>query len=332
VSAETDVMQFPKPGSMCSDYKEDCSETGCCKTTGQKCWAKNSKSAFCKLECPKGWDCADLTQTREYELEVMKPGTSLYCYALAVLSKSFKSKTPDDQLLGWQLKNGKGIFACQAWDVFSDVPLTLNGEYDAIQLKDTDGDWFAYTREDTGTPANTAIFVSAWKLIRQRGWDQEWVVKADADAVFIPQRLQDVLSVAKHPNTGIYYENCKGVDSGFFGSLEVVSTLGFKILTDKLEECKSTLAWDGDPSSGWKYGPWGEDKFAQECMDRHGVLKMQGFELTYDGACPSDRPEGQKKNKKFVPPCWNSSAPVTHPFKSVKAWTECLDTTLKVTA
>ena len=157
------------------------------------------------------------------------------------------------------------------------------------------------------------------------------VVKADADAVFIPQRLQDLLSRQAQPNTGIYYENCKGVDSGFFGSLEVISTLGFKIFVDKLEECKSSLAWDGNPSSGWKYGPWGEDKFAQECMDKHGVLKLPLFELTYDGTCPSDRPKGQEKNKKFVPPCWNSSAPVTHPLKSVKAWAECLDTTLKVT-
>merc|ERR1712232_1482077 len=103
--------------------------------------------------------------------EIVSPGTSLYCYALAALSPSMKSKTPDDQLLDWQIKNVKSLFACAAWDVFSDVPLTLNGEYDAIQLTDEDGDWFAYTREDTGTPANTAIFVSAWKLMRKQ---QKW--------------------------------------------------------------------------------------------------------------------------------------------------------------
>jgi len=329
VSAER--MQFPKPTSMCSEATEDCAGTGCCKTTGQKCWAKDSKSAFCKQDCPSDWDCTDLTQTRD--LEVVHSGSSLYCYALWFSTKGGKSKVPDDELLAWQLKNGKSIFACQAWDVFSDVPLSVNGEYDAIQLKDGDGDWYRYTRSDTGAAANAAIFISAWKVIReQQKWrDQEWVVKADADAVFIPQRLQDLLSRQAQPNTGIYYENCKGVDSGFFGSLEVISTLGFKIFVDKLEECKSSLAWDGNPSSGWKYGPWGEDKFAQECMDKHGVLKLPLFELTYDGTCPSDRPKGQEKNKKFVPPCWNSSAPVTHPLKSVKAWAECLDTTLKVT-
>jgi len=324
--------QFPKPNSMCSTWSEDCAQTGCCQTTGQKCWAKDSKSSFCKQDCPSDWDCADLTKTRD--ADVVSPGTSLYCYSLWFSTKGGKSKVPDDELLAWQLKNGKSIFACQAWDVFSDVPLSLSGKYDAIQLKDEDGDWYAYTREDTGAAANAAIHVSAWKVIRgQQKWrDQEWVVKADADAVFIPQRLQDLLARQKQPYTGIYYENCKGVDSGFFGSLEVISTLGFKIFVDKLEVCKSSLAWDGNPSSGWKYGPWGEDKFAQECMDKYGVLKLPLFELTYDGTCPSDRPKGQEKNKKFVPPCWNSSAPVTHPLKSVKAWAECLDTTLKVTA
>merc|ERR1712032_848267 len=215
----------------------------------------DSKSAFCKQDCPSDWDCTDLTKTRD--LEVVHSGSSLYCYALWFSTKGGKSKVPDDELLAWQLKNGKSIFACQAWDVFSDVPLSVNGEYDAIQLKDGDGDWYRYTRSDTGAAANAAIFISAWKVIReQQKWrDQEWGVKADADAVFIPQRLQDLLSRQAQPNTGIYYENCKGVDSGFFGSLEVISTRGFKIFVDKLEDCKSTLAWDGNPSSGWKYGP-----------------------------------------------------------------------------
>jgi len=198
-------------------------------------------------------------------------------------------------------------------------------------LTDEDGDWYRYKREDTGSYANAAIHMSAWKVIRgMQSWrDQEWVVKADADAVFIPLRLRDILEKQKQPDTGIYYENCKGVESGFFGSLEVISTIGFKIYVDQLEECKSTLAWDGNPSSGWKWGAWGEDKFAQECMDKHGVLKLQLFELTYDGTCPSDRPKGHKGV--FVPPCWNSSAPATHPLMSVDAWSECLDTTLKAT-
>merc|ERR1712222_266034 len=114
VSAER--MQFPKPTSMCSEATEDCAGTGCCKTTGQKCWAKDSKSAFCKQDCPSDWDCTDLTQTRD--LEVVHSGSSLYCYALWFSTKGGKSKVPDDELLAWQLKNDKSIFACQAWDVF----------------------------------------------------------------------------------------------------------------------------------------------------------------------------------------------------------------------
>merc|ERR1712032_1724366 len=139
----------------------------------------DSKSAFCKQDCPSDWDCTDLTKTRD--LEVVHSGSSLYCYALWFSTKGGKTKVPDDELLAWQLKNGKSIFACQAWDVFSDVPLSVNGEYDAIQLKDGDGDWYRYTRSDTGAAANAAIFISAWKVIRcqpLRRWRYFWVVSA----------------------------------------------------------------------------------------------------------------------------------------------------------
>merc|ERR1712232_874565 len=134
----------------------------------------------------------------------------------------------------------------------------------------------------------------------------------DADTVFIPQRLKDMLSFQAQPSEGVYFENCKGVDSGFFGSLEVVSTKGFETVIDKLENCKYTLCWGG-----------------QECEDLHGVSKLPLFELTYDGACPDDRPKDQKKNKKFKPPCWNSTAPATHPFKTVDTWLDCLAASTK---
>jgi hypothetical protein len=268
-------------------------------------------------------------------MEADMPGTSMYCYAVIFQNKGGKLQVPEAELLAAQREKGLSIFGCQAHDVFGDVEVSLGGGLKSIKLEDEEGDFCKFTREDTGACANTAIHYQAWRKIRdeQKWRDQEWVIKADADAVFIPTRLANLLTSTrqKQPSTGIYFENCKGVDSGFFGSLEVISAKGFGIFTDKLENCKWTLAWDGNPSSGWKYGAWGEDKFAQECMDKHGVGKQALFELTYDGTCEADRPEDQKKNKKFVPPCWNSTAPATHPLMSVSAWMECFDTTTKVT-
>lgn len=322
-AAET--LRFVKPGSNCSKPLEDCREAGCCVTSGFTCWEKDAKSAWCKQDCPydEGWTCADLTKGRP--MEVHSPGTSLYCYAVVFQNKGGKTFIPEADLLVAQEAKGLGIFGCDAYDVFGDVKVPLGGGYDSVQLLDVENDFCKFTREDTGACANTAIHYQAWKAIRktQKWKDMEWVIKADADAVFIPMRLKGLLAAQKVPEMGIYYENCKGVESGFFGSLEVISARGFAIFADKLEDCKWTLAWDGNPATGWKYGPWGEDKFLQECMDKYGVGKLPLFELTYDGACPADRPEGQEKNKKFVPPCWNSSAPVTHPLKSVRKWMSC---------
>lgn len=328
-AAEEKTMRFPKPTKMCSTWKEDCADTGCCKTTGHTCWKKDEKTGHCKQDCPDDWDCTDLTQTRK--LVVRSPGTSMYCYALVFSTKGGKLYTPDDELLKYQYDNKRSIFACDSYEVFGDVDISFGGgEYKSLTLQPHPG-WTEFTRPDTGAAANVAIFLDAWGVMReQQKWrDMEWVVKADADAVFIPARLKDMLSKQMQPDTGLYYENCKGVDSGFFGNLEVISTAGFKIFVDKLENCRAELPWDGAEVDDWKYGPWGEDKFAQECMDKAGVLKLQLFELTYDGACPADQPKDKPKGEIFSPPCWNSSAPSTHPFMSVEAWKNCYDETTK---
>jgi len=54
--------------------------------------------------------------------------------------------------------------------------------------------------------------------------DKSWTVKVDADAVFVPTLLQGWLSsnTGESPH-GVYFENCKNAQHGFFGSLEVMS-------------------------------------------------------------------------------------------------------------
>merc|ERR1712004_192988 len=76
-----------------------------------------------------------------------------------------------------------------------------------------------------------------------------------------------------------------------------------------------------------KYGPMGEDLFAQVCMDKHGVKKVENFEISTDGACPGDRPKDQQKNKKWIPPCAGTVTPSIHPFKKPADWKKCYDET-----
>jgi len=331
-----------KPRKVCASGKEGCMDSGCCKQSGARCFKKDEKHAWCNMTCSngQGWSCEDITATKA-EIAAESPGTTLYCYAVHFHHNHGKPNH-EQELLKMQMQRGLSIFACDAYDVFSDVQLTL-GDYEAVTVEDVEGDFCKYERPDTGACANTAIFYKVWQLMRDttavssKLQDKSWVIKADADAVLIPQRLTDMLSQQVEPSNGVYYENCKGVDSGFYGNLEVVSTKGFKIAIRNMEDCKFNLCWGGELCQEWEWGPWGEDKFLQECMDRHGVAKMPLFELTYDGCCASDRPEGvetlpDSKNKplKWKPNCLDSYAPSTHPFKTVELWEACYADTMKL--
>merc|ERR1712012_1276188 len=93
---------------------------------------------------------------------------------------------------------------------------------------------------------------------------------------------------------------------------------------ENIDDCDTSLPWKIGVHNG-KYGPMGEDLFAQKCMDLKKVSKMEMFELTTDGACEADRPEGVKKNKKYIPFCRGTSTPSIHPFKKPAAYFKCMD-------
>jgi len=96
----------------------------------------------------------------------------------------------------------------------------------------------------------------------------DWIAKVDGDAVFIPNRLRSWLSSQLVPDAGIYLENCKFVDYGYFGNLEVFSKAAFMTLLASIDECKASpeINWKLGIKNG-KYGPMGEDLFAQTCLD-----------------------------------------------------------------
>merc|ERR1712228_617609 len=76
-----------------------------------------------------------------------------------------------------------------------------------------------------------------------------------------------------------------------------------------------------------EFGPWGEDVFAQKCMDRHHVDQLAGLDLMIDGMCEEDRPAGEKKNKKWKPSpadCKASNTPALHPFKKPTDYFACV--------
>merc|ERR1712061_11314 len=75
----------------------------------------------------------------------------------------------------------------------------------------------------------------------------------------------------------------------------------------------------------WKFGAWGEDVFAQRCMDHHYVDKVEAFDVATDGACKADRPAGEKSNSHWFPKdCSQVSTVTAHPFKKPADYEKCL--------
>merc|ERR1712045_1090068 len=113
------------------------------------------------------------------------------------------------------------------------MPGTLVPKKQAIGVPGTTLFCFTLYMEDTGSTKKfydlsllrTNLFLGSslfgCKAIRTEGlWaSHDWTVKVDADTVFLPMRIRTKLSGQKVTSSGIYLENCKYVNYGFFGNL-----------------------------------------------------------------------------------------------------------------
>jgi hypothetical protein len=251
---------------------------------------------------------------------------SMYCFAVVMQDVGSTKKYYDLELLQGAYTKWTSIFACDNWGVFSDMEGWVGPDVPIVKLDDADGDFHYAKREETGTWLNTGLHYQAWKAIEEAGVykSASWVVKADADAVFFPNRLVPFLSSKLVPATGMYLENCKNVKYGWFGSLEIFSAVAFETLLGSMASCKGTIDWKTGVDGG-KYGPMGEDLFAQVCLDTNGVLRGEAFGTKLDGTCEADRPTAEKKNKKWKPTCDSGYYAAYHPLMKPDDYWSCWD-------
>jgi len=317
--------------AVCSKTTQDCYNSGCCSVEGYTCFETDAGKAKCMKQCnPKKFSCVQRTNSGLVEARVV-PSQSMYCFVVIVVDTGGSKPTTEVDLMNHQSENNLGIFQCEGHDIFSDKALALSNGRSVTQISDSDGDWKFAKRKSTGCYVNTGIFSDAWRVIaREAKWQQQdWVIKVDPDAVFVPARLRKSLENTYEAEGGSYYVNCPYVKYGFFGSLEVFSKSAFGTLLTNIDDCKADadINWKVGVDNG-KYGPMGEDLFAQSCMDKHGVRRANAFGHTQDGACPDKRDEDEKKNKKFQPHCdWAYGASL-HPFKKVNEWATCYEQTM----
>jgi len=314
----------------CSKGQENCMATKCCKTSGYHCYAKDDTTAQCAKTCSPSSNnlCSPLSETLQLEPDYMKPARSLFCFSVYTQDTGSPKQSYELELLTQQLERKVSIFACDAYDVYSDAEVSLGGGVMTKKVTDVKGDWHFAKRKETGSWVNTGMFIQVWKAIGEANVYQnyDWVVKVDADAVFVPERLQERIQWMPRTTGGTMLQNCQYVDYGFFGNLEVLSGKAFEVLLGNLDSCYTDVDWKVGVKDG-KYGPMGEDLFAEICMAANGVDKVEAFDVSIDGACPAKRPEDEKKNKKWKSDC-NVKVPAMHPFKKPAAYFECLDKTM----
>merc|ERR1711963_905283 len=167
---------------------------GCCQTSGHKCFTKGEGKAQCNKTCTVGVKGFTCNVIGTHSVPVSTPlGQNLCCFSLYTENTGNETLVSHElELLNIVAAQGKGIFACEQWDVFSDVsvPIDHTNGYVTIKVEDKFGEFHQLKRKDSGTWVNWGIFYQIWVKIRELGrWQAaDYTIKVDADAVFLPGR------------------------------------------------------------------------------------------------------------------------------------------------
>jgi hypothetical protein len=203
-------------------------------------------------------------------------------------------------LLRWQKQENKSIFACDEHAVYSN---TTSEDLRGLTPRIVEHDLSCPIGGQWHTRLNTWIFMKLWHQVWLDGQFRfaAWTVKVDPDAVFLPQRLRDILGDASHSGAqegnGMFSTNCERKGS-LHGAVEVMSRRALEVY--------ATRNWPNCPR------PLQEDYYLHECLVYLGVRQMYDFKLLAESACTSD--------------WWGcKSARVTfHPFKTLQEYQGCL--------
>jgi len=223
---------------------------------------------------------------------------TLFCFAL-MMPKGYEV-----DLLGQLINKSAGIFACDQYSVFSDGkhqiskhPRIITGDIGSVEC-DYGGPWHL--------ALNSEIFFRVWKKVfHDELWKaNDWTVKVDPDAVFLPERLK-LRVFDRDPASNVYLNNC---DQGLHGPIEVVANGGMKTFAEGMSTCHEKLEHEWD----WS----GEDVFLRHCLGLLEVNRVDDFHLLTEMVCFYEDPieDGCVTGKVSF-----------HPFKTPEKYFQCLD-------
>mmetsp|Transcript_2283 Transcript_2283/g.5387 ORF Transcript_2283/g.5387 Transcript_2283/m.5387 type:complete len:813 (+) Transcript_2283:40-2478(+) len=236
------------------------------------------------------------------------PG-SMLCLAL-MIAYSYET-----ELLTQQYAHKRGIFACDAFGVYSNQLIVLAKGLVTKVIRSTQ---MCEVGGEFKTALNLRIFAAFWKQVFVDGefLNHNFVVKADPDTVFIHHRLPPLL--AKYDDRasgldgkGVYFNNCK---YGMHGPLEVFSQNAMLALWGLFEPCYHYFRklCSGDCH-------WGEDLWCDQCLKRKAnatIDRVNLYDLLLEQHC--DPPDDWDS-------CTDKDSVAFHPFKSSDTWAECYD-------
>jgi len=157
----------------------------------------------------------------------------------------------------------------------------------------------------TSSWVNSDSFIRVCRHLRdsRRFVGFTWTVKVDPDTVFLPKALRPRLR-GHHGAGPVYFLNCPGVSDGLYGAIEVLSQSAVQAYVNNLEKCRHSLAY---------HNGWGEDLFAQRCMNSAGVHSDADYALVADKNCAGGL---------HLQGCAHGHA-AYHPYKHPSDWERC---------
>lgn len=322
--------------SHCVPQYGNCTEKKCCgdRTSGVAvgCFKRDASWSECRESCPEddSWACSSKSTTKgptaastksrtvasttqlvpkapDTGIAAARSGPSLYCFSLMLPWGG------EPKLIRAQLEKGVGIFQCDDWSVLSNESVILSHGPPAVIRTDVlPGSLKCSFGGEYHTALNSEVFYRAWTKVVEIGrfLQYDWTVKADPDAVLLPQRLRKH-TLDRNAQASLYINNCF---EGLHGPIEVVSLGGMKVFKAGLKSCKQILERE------WM--TYGEDVWLRRCYGLLGLARVDDYDVLREKAC--------KPFKDPIPCKYNAVS--FHPLKTPDKYFKCLLQAQKVDA
>ncbi|CAE7193803.1 endou [Symbiodinium sp. CCMP2456] len=243
-----------------------------------------------------------------------RPASPGSCFCTALM----RAYSYEMGMMTQQYNQKLGIFACTGFAVYSNQEMVLA---EGLITKKVYTSQMCETGGEFKTALNLRIFAAYWKQLFVDGdfLNYNYVIKADADTVFLFNRLPPLLAkyddrASGYDGKGVYFNNCK---YGMHGPLEVFSQNAVLALWGLFETCYYYFLdlCSGDCN-------WGEDLWCDQCLKRKAnrtIDRVNLYDLLQERHC--DPPKDWDS-------CTDPDVVAFHPFKSVETWQACHDNTL----